>query len=123
MDIAATFFNNLSPNIREFLISEGVQVPPRTRTENNHQGNQRVFKVRNAAVEAEKKIRTIKSAVQPASEICHPKTFMGMLAGNLSTKMSVLGSSFQSEVSNSMIVEAMGENALAFAEAAYKDLG
>ena len=29
MDIFATLFNNLSPEVREFLISEGVQVPPR----------------------------------------------------------------------------------------------
>ena len=29
LDIAATFFKNLRPDIREFLISEGVQVPPR----------------------------------------------------------------------------------------------
>ena len=27
LDIATTFFNNLSPSVREFLISEGVQVP------------------------------------------------------------------------------------------------
>ena len=38
LDIAATFFNNLSPDVREFLISEGVQVPPSQPTENNHQG-------------------------------------------------------------------------------------
>ena len=29
LHIDATLFSNLSPNIREFLISEGVQVPPR----------------------------------------------------------------------------------------------
>ena len=28
--IAATFFNNLSPDVREFLILEGVQVLPRS---------------------------------------------------------------------------------------------
>ena len=28
LDIASTFFNNLSPNVREFLISEGFDVPP-----------------------------------------------------------------------------------------------
>ena len=39
LDIAATFFKNLSPDVREFLISDGVQVPPRPPTENNHQGN------------------------------------------------------------------------------------
>ena len=52
LDIAATFFNNLSPDIRESLILEGVQVPPRPPTENNHQGNQRLLLVINAAVEA-----------------------------------------------------------------------
>ena len=36
LDIDATFFENFSPNVREFLISEGVQVPPRPPTENNH---------------------------------------------------------------------------------------
>ena len=87
LDIAATFFNNSSTNIREFLISKGVQVPPRPRTENNHQGNQRLLLVRNAALEAEKKIRTIKAAVKPESGISCPKTLTGMLAGNPSTKM------------------------------------
>ena len=32
LDIAATFFNNLSPDVRDFLISEGVQVPQRLPT-------------------------------------------------------------------------------------------
>ena len=48
LDIAAIFFNNLSPNVRELLISEGVQVPPSPTTENNHQGNQRLPLVINA---------------------------------------------------------------------------
>ena len=113
--IAATFFNNLSPKVRQFLISEGVQVTPRPRTENNHQVNQRLRLVRNAEVNAEKKIRTIKAAVQPAGIIRHPKTFMGMLAGNPSTKMDGLGSRFQSEEINSMTAEAMEEYALASA--------
>ena len=39
LDIDTTLFNKLSPNAREFLISEGVQVPPRPPTETNHQGN------------------------------------------------------------------------------------
>ena len=43
LDIDATFFNNLIPDIREFLISEGVQVPPRPPTENNHQGTRGSF--------------------------------------------------------------------------------
>ena len=113
--IAATFFNNLSPKVRQFLISEGVQVTPRPRTENNHQVNQRLRLVRNAEVNAEKKIRTIKAAVQPAGIIRHPKTFMGMLAGNPSTQMDGLGSRFQSEKINSMTAEAMEEYALASA--------
>ena len=32
LDIAAKFFKNLSPNVREFIISEGVQVPQRLTT-------------------------------------------------------------------------------------------
>ena len=52
LEISATFFSNLSPKVREFLISEGVQVPPRPPTENNHQGNHRLLLVRNAVVEA-----------------------------------------------------------------------
>ena len=43
LDIDATLSNNLSPKNREFLISEGVWVPPRIPTENNHQGNQRII--------------------------------------------------------------------------------
>ena len=38
LDIAANLFNNLGPDVRELLISEGVQVPPRPPTEKNHQG-------------------------------------------------------------------------------------
>ena len=60
LDIAAKFFNNLRPAVREFLISEGVQVPQTSPTETNHQGNQRLLMVRNAAVESENKITTIK---------------------------------------------------------------
>ena len=36
LDIDATFFNNLNPGVREFLISEVVQVPPSPPTETNH---------------------------------------------------------------------------------------
>ena len=50
--ISSTFFKNLSPDVRELLISEGVQVPPMPPTENNHQGNQRLLLVKNTAVEA-----------------------------------------------------------------------
>ena len=59
-DFATRFSNNLSPNVRYFLISEGVQVHPSIPTETNNQGNQRLLLVRNAAVEAEKKRITIK---------------------------------------------------------------
>ena len=52
LDIAGTFFKTLSPYVRDFLISEGFQVPPRPPTENNHQVNQRLLLVRNAAVES-----------------------------------------------------------------------
>ena len=105
LDIAATFFNNLSPDVIEFLMPEGVQVPPRPPTENNHQGNQRLVLVRNAAVEVEKKIGRIKAAVQLVSGSRHPKKIMRILAGNPSIQMSGLGSSFQYEESNSMIAE------------------
>ena len=63
--------------------------------------------VRNLVVEAEDKIRTINVAVQPASGSRHPRIFMGVLAENLSTQMSSLGSSFQYEKSNSMVAEEM----------------
>ena len=53
LDIATIFFNKLNLNAREFLISEGVQVPQRPPTENNHQGTQMLLLVRNAAVESE----------------------------------------------------------------------
>ena len=79
LNVDATFFNNLIPDVRELLISEGLQVPLRPPTENNLWGNQRLLLVRNATVESEKKTKTIKATVQPASGICHPKTFMGIL--------------------------------------------
>ena len=78
LDIVATFFNNLRPDVREFFISEGVQVPQRIPTETNHQGNQRLLLVINAAAEAEKKTRTIKPAVQPAGGGLRHRTFMRM---------------------------------------------
>ena len=59
LDINETFFNNMSTKVRELLILEGVQVPPRPPNENNHQGKQRILLVRNVAVESEKKIRII----------------------------------------------------------------
>ena len=82
LDISATFFKKLSLKIREFLISEGVQVPLRPPTENNYQGNQRIILVSIAAVESEKKIRTIEASVKPASGSRYNKIFMGMPAGN-----------------------------------------
>ena len=108
----------MSPDVREFLISERVQVPPRPPTENNHQGNQRLLLVRNVAVEAEKKTRTIKAAVKPAIGSLHPKIFMGILAGKPSTQMAGLGSSFQYKERKYIVAEAMEEYALASAETA-----
>ena len=95
--IATTFFNNLSTDVRELLISKGVQVPPRPPTETNYQGNQRLFLVRNLEVEAENNIRTTKTAVQPARGSLHPSTFMGILGVNPSIKMDSLGRSFKFE--------------------------
>ena len=97
LDIAATSSNNLSPEIREFSISEVFQVLPSTSTENNIQGNQRFLLVMNAAVEAEKKTRTIKAALQPESRIYHTKTLLEMLKGNPSTQMYGLGISYKYE--------------------------
>ena len=82
LDIAVTFINNLSPDVRKLLISEEVQPPPSQPTEKNHQGNQRLLLVKNEAVETEKKIITIKSSVQPVIGSRHPRIFMGMLGGN-----------------------------------------
>ena len=64
LDIAATFFNTLIPEVREFLIQEGVNYPPRKPTETNPKGNQRLPLVINAAAEAEKKTRTIKIRIE-----------------------------------------------------------
>ena len=43
LDINETFLNNLIPDVREFLISERVWVPPRPPTETNNQVNQRII--------------------------------------------------------------------------------
>ena len=48
LEISATLFNNLIPDVREFLISEGVQVNQILPEETNHQGNKRLLLVRNA---------------------------------------------------------------------------
>ena len=95
--IDATFFNDLSTDVRYFLISEGFHVPPRPPTETNFQGNHKLLLVINAPVEAENNIITIKAEVQPVNGSRHPRKFMGMIGGNLSIKMAGLGSSFQSE--------------------------
>ena len=123
LDISTTFFNKLSPDVREFLISDGFQIPPRPPTKNNHQGNQRLLLVINAAAGAENNTRAIKAAVQPESGSRHPKTFMGILGRNPSTKMVGLVSSFQSEKRKYMLAEAMKKYVLASAEAAYEYLG
>ena len=97
LDIAENFFDNLSTNVRDLFISEGVQVPPRPPNETNHQGNQRLFLVINTAVEAKNNTRTIKAWVQPEIGSCHPRIFMIMLGLNPSIKIAVFCSSFQSE--------------------------
>ena len=82
LDNSEKVSNNLSPNVREFLILEGVQVPPMSPTETNHQGEQRLILVRNVSVEAENKIRIIKAEVQLASGSRHLRTFVVLLGGN-----------------------------------------
>ena len=120
LDVDSNLFNNLSPDVRYLLISEGVQIPPRPPTETNHQGNQRLILVRNAAVESEKKTRTIKMGVEPDIGSRHIRTFMGMLGGNPSIKMAGLGGRFQFKEKNSMVTELLKYNALASAEAYYE---
>ena len=55
MDIGVIFFKNLSPDVRELLIPEGVHVTSWPPTETNHPGKQRLLLVKNAAVEFKKK--------------------------------------------------------------------
>ena len=50
--------------------------------------------VRNVKLESEKKVITIKAAVQPTSGSLHPRAFVGMLGRNPSTQMVGLGSRF-----------------------------
>ena len=45
LKISATFSNNLIPDVREFLISEGLHVTQRLTTENNRQGKQMLLLV------------------------------------------------------------------------------
>ena len=94
LNIATIFFGNLRPVVRGFFISEGEQVPQRLPTETNHQGKQSLLLVRNSAVEAEKDTRAIKSAIKPAGGSLHPRTFMSMLGGSPSIKISGWGGRF-----------------------------
>ena len=94
LDVTAALLNNLSPYVREFLIPEEVQVSQRLTMENNHQGNQSILLVRNAAAEVEKKTRTIKLSVQPEGGSLHHRTFMIMTGGSSSIKTSGLSSRF-----------------------------
>ena len=105
------------------MISEVVQVTQRLPTETNHQGNPRLLLVRNASVEAENKITTIKAAVQTAGGILNYKTFMSMPGGSPSIKMAGLISSFKYEENNYMSAETIEEHELAYAEAAYENPG
>ena len=50
LDIYATFFNNLSPNVRGLFISKGFQVISKLLSKTNHKGKQRLLLVRNTAV-------------------------------------------------------------------------
>ena len=79
--------------------------------------------VRNTAVEVEINIITIKAGVKPATEIRHPRAFMGMLGRNPSTKMVGLGHIFKYEEKNSMVPESLGEYLLASEEVAYEETG
>ena len=121
LDIAATFFNNLSPDVREFLILEGVQVPQRLPIETNHKGNQRLILFINAAVESEKKTITIKAAVQSEGVFLYHRTFVRIPGGITSIKTAGLSIIFKYEGKNSILVETMGYYALASAEAAYEN--
>ena len=110
MDITAPLSDNLIPDVREFLISEGVQAFQIIPTETNNQGNQRLSLVRNTAVESEKNTRTIKSAVQPAGGSLHHRTFMGIHRESLSIETHGLSSSFQYEEKNSMAAEILTQS-------------
>ena len=96
LDIAANFFNNLSPNIREIFISEGVQVPQGYQLKKSP-GKPEAHFSQKCGSRSKKQVRTKKSVVQPESGSRHPSTFVGVLGENPSTQMAGLGSSFQSE--------------------------
>ena len=111
----------MSPYVRDFLISEGVQVPQRLPIETNHQINQRVVLVRNAAVEAEKKIRTIKGLLQPEGGNLHHRTFTSIPGVRTSIKTAGFSSIFEAAINNSMVAETMEEYVIASTEVAYKN--
>ena len=50
LDVAVIFFINLSTDVRELIISEGLQVLPTYPTQINHLGNQRILLIINTAV-------------------------------------------------------------------------
>ena len=77
------------------MISEGVQ------------GNHRLLLVINTVVEEENKIGTIKATVQPASIGRYPSTSIGILVGNPSIQMYILGGRFQFGDKSSMMSEAL----------------
>ena len=74
-------------------------------------------------METEKKIITIKSAVQPVGGGLYHKAFMSMPRGGVSIKTAVLSSSFQSEGKKPMVAETMEEYVLDSTEVAYENPG
>lgn len=107
MDIAENLSDNLSNGVEESLLSEVFNVPIIILSKTNHHLNQIILIVSNAEVEADKNIKTIKSSFQPAYGIRHPRTFMTILGGGLSIKISVLGGSFQSGRDKNMVAESL----------------
>ena len=75
----------------------------------------------NAAAEAENKRRKIKAVVQPKNGNLRPRIFMGILGGNLSIQMYVLGSRFQDVDNKYMSEDALAEHVSPSEEAAYQD--
>ena len=76
-----TFFNNLSNNVREFLVSEGFQVPTIISEDTKNQVNQRLLLAINSVVEDKRKIRTIKAAVQTMGGNCNSRLFIVNIGG------------------------------------------
>ena len=70
---------------------------------------------RNAAMELENKTRTTKVAIQEETGRHNTRKFTGIVGGNTSIKMAVLGSIFQAGDNNSLIVEALEECVLSYA--------